>query len=483
VRDDGCVVDPPSKVYVREDRMSDGDSPIAGTARYKGVTWDDLVTADSRPVPDFLAEDAYEYRGSEPLDPRRYTGPEFFRDEVDYVWPNVWQLAAREEDMPDPGDTVVYENVGRSYLVVRQPDGSVRAFHNVCLHRGRKLRTEDGPAAKFECPYHGFAWNLDGSLNNIPCRWDFSHLRDENMHLPEAETGRWGGYIFVRENPGGPTLEEYINPLPKHFARWPHEKRTTTVWVAKVLHANWKVVMEAFMEAWHAYVTHPQIAPFVSDENSRYNVYGDHVNVGYNPQGAMSPQMDPTGKDEQWVVDQYMKFSRKHGPGFPKVVVPEGGTARATLGQLARDGYAEMYGVEIDHATDAEMLDSLFYSVFPNWGPWGGFSSAIDYRFRPWPDQDHTLMEVRMLTPVPDGRPIPRSVPMEMLKDGEPWASSPGIGPSLGSVLDQDVANVEAVQAGLKASKNGRVELANYQDIRIRHFHQTADKYIARFKK
>ena len=461
--------------------MSDGESLVGGTARCPGVTWDDLVAADSRAVPTFLAEDSYEYRGSAPLDAARYTSPEFFRAEVERIWPNVWQLAAREEDMPDPGDVVVFENVGRTYLVVRQPDGSVRAFHNVCLHRGRKLRTESGPATMFHCPYHGFAWNLDGSLNNIPCRWDFSHLKDENMHLPEAETGRWGGYIFLRENPGGPTLEEFIAPLPEHFRRWPHEQRTTTVWVAKVIHANWKAVMEAFMEAWHAYTTHPQIAPFVSDANSRYNIYGDHVNVGYNPQGAMSPLMDPEGKSEQWVADQYMKFSRRHDPSQP-LLVPEGSTARATLGQMARDTYRQTYGVEIDHATDAEMLDSLFYSVFPNWGPWGGFAAAIDYRFRPWPDQDHTLMEVRMLAPVPPGQPIPRGVPMIMLGDGVPWAASPEIGETLGNVLDQDVANVELVHAGLKASKTGKVQLGDYQEIRIRQFHQTADKYMQRYK-
>ncbi|OJW22260.1 MAG: (2Fe-2S)-binding protein [Rhodospirillales bacterium 69-11] len=459
--------------------MQNKSAQAPGTARCPGVTWDDLIAAESRPVPDFLAEDTYEYRGSEPLDASRYTSPEFFKAEVEKIWPNVWQLAAREEDMSEPGDVVVYENVGRSYLVTRQEDGSIRAFHNVCLHRGRKLRAESGPAEIFHCPYHGFAWNLDGTVNNIPCRWDFSHLKDTEVKLPEVETGRWGGYIFVRENSGGPTLEEYINPLPKHFQRWPHEKRTATVWVAKVIHANWKAVMEAFMEAWHAYTTHPQIAPYVSDANSRYNIYGDHVNVGFNAQGAMSPLIDPEGKSEQWVADQYLASSRRL-EGKERVIVPEGAKARAVLGQLARDAYPEVCGGNADHATDAEMLDSLFYSVFPNWGPWGGFMPALDYRFRPWPDQDHTLMEVRILSPVPDGKPIPRSVPMSFLTDDQTWASSPEIGPMLGHVLDQDVANVEQVHAGLKVSKTGKVQLGDYMEIRIRQFHQTADKYMSR---
>jgi phenylpropionate dioxygenase-like ring-hydroxylating dioxygenase large terminal subunit len=453
-----------------------------GQARWPGVSWSDLVAADSRPMPEFMAREVYEYRGSEPLAAERYTGDAFFRAELEKMWPNVWQMAAREEDMPSPGDLVVYENAGRSYVVVRQEDGSVRAFHNVCLHRGRRIRSQSGPATMLHCPYHGFAWNLDGSVRDIPCRWDFSHLKDQEMRLPEAQTDRWGGYIFLRENPGGPSLLEYLHPLPEHFARWPHEQCTTTIWVAKVIHANWKVVMEAFMEAWHAYSTHPQIAAFVSDANTRYNIYGDNVNVGFNALGAMSPFLDPAGKSEQWVVDEFLKFNGRSSldASRPAIVVPEGSTARRVLAQRAREDYAQLSGRNLDHATDAELLDSIFYSVYPNWGPWGGFMPNIDYRFRPWPDQHNTLMEVRILTHVPSGRPIPHSVPMRLLGEGETWESAPEIGPALGQVLDQDVNNVEEVQRGLRASKTGRVNLADYQDIRIRQFHQTLDKYLAR---
>jgi len=255
--------------------MSDRDPELGvggGEARCPGVSWDDLVAADSRPVPEFMAKEVYEYRGSAPLATDRYTGDAFFRAEIGKMWPHVWQMAARDEDMPEAGDVVVYENAGRSYLLCRQADGSVRAFHNVCLHRGRRIRSESGPATMLHCPYHGFAWNLDGTVKDIPCRWDFPHLEDDGMKLPEAEVDRWGGYIFLREEPGGPSLLDYLHPLPEHFARWPHEECTTSVYVAKVIHANWKAVMEAFMEAWHTSCTHPQIAPFVSDTNTRYNI-------------------------------------------------------------------------------------------------------------------------------------------------------------------------------------------------------------------
>jgi nitrite reductase/ring-hydroxylating ferredoxin subunit len=450
-----------------------------GAARFPGPAWPELAAADSRPMPDFLADESYRYLGSEPLAAARYTSPEFFRREVEKMWPNVWQYAARDEDMPEPGDTVVFENVGRSYLLTRQADGSVRAFHNVCLHRGRKLRTSDGWTNQYACPYHGFAWNTDGTLRNIPCQWDFGHLDRAKMNLPEAEADRWGGYIFIRENPGGPSLMEYLDPLPKHFERWHHDRRTTTLYVAKVIRANWKAVMEAFQEQWHAAVTHPQIKPFTGDANGACNIFGDHVNFGIAPM-SVSPSMDRTGITEQWLADYVSNFSSRGKANEDPVIVPEGGTARAALGDRGRRDYREMWGMDLDHATDSEMLDSLFYSVFPNFGPWGGFRPSLDYRFRPWPDQDRTLMEVRFLSPVPPGTPIPRSVPMRVLSEDDPWIKSEEIGESLGIVLDQDVNNVEQVHAGLKASKTGVLQLANYMDIRIRHFHQTMDKYLAR---
>jgi phenylpropionate dioxygenase-like ring-hydroxylating dioxygenase large terminal subunit len=454
-----------------------------GTNRSAGISWTELMKLDARPVPDFLNKESYTYRGSEPLAASRYTSVEFQQLENDKMWPNVWQFAARDEDLPESGDYIVYENAGRSYIVSRQKDGSVRAFHNVCLHRGRKLRTADGKADHFQCPFHGFTWNNDGSIKKIPCRWDFGHLKDENMRLPEAEVARWGGYIFVRENKGGPSIEEFLAPLPEHFKRWKHEECTTAIWVAKVVPANWKVTMEAFMEAWHTVITHPQILPFTADENSAYWTWGDNVNVNLVPFGIMSPHVNPAGKQEQWIVDEFIKFNGRSAENYDPssdayaVKVPPGETARHALGAAMRENYTKMFGHDHSHATDAELLDGLVYNVFPNFAPWGGFMPNIVYRFRPWGDPDHCLMEVRILTRVPPGKPIPRGAPMKFLSDTELWTAATEIG-VLGAVFEQDMSNLPFVQQGLKVSKNGKVNLGDYQEIRIRQFHQTLDKYL-----
>jgi len=466
--------------------MAERDPAIEapGEARCPGTSWADLLDADSRPVPAFLREESYRYLGSDPIPTERYTSSDFMRLEFEKMWSNVWQFAAREEDMPEPGDFVVYDNAGRSYLVMRQEDGSVRAFHNVCLHRGRKLQIESGWTAQLQCPFHGFTWNNDGSLKTIPCQWDFPHLKSaKNMDLPEAEVGRWGGYIFVRDNPGGPSLEEYLAPLPEHFKRWRHEQCTTAIWVAKVVPANWKVTMEAFMEAWHTVVTHPQLLPFTGDANAAYNIWGDNVNVNLVPFATMSPHIQPSEKPEQWIVDEFIKYNGRSGDNYEAggdpfaVTVPEGVTARRALAESLRENYTRNSGHDHGDATDAELLDALVYNVFPNFAPWGGFMPNIVYRWRPGPNPDTCLMEVRILTRVPPDQPIPRGAPMHYLREDQKWTDAPELG-VLGEVFEQDMGNLPYVQEGLKMSKNGEVQLADYQEIRIRQFHQTLMKYI-----
>jgi phenylpropionate dioxygenase-like ring-hydroxylating dioxygenase large terminal subunit len=454
------------------------DHSASESPRCDGPSWNDIAADDSRKVPEFLLRHSEPNLGSAPVDTKRYTDPAFFEREKEKMWPNVWQFAAREEELPDPGDFVVYENVGRSYLVVRQPDGGVRAFYNVCLHRGRKLRTEDGTAEQFQCAFHGFAWNTDGTLKKIPCPWDFQHLKPEEMSLPEATTARWQGYIFVRENPEGPTIEEYLAPLPEHFMRWRHDECVTAIWVAKVVKANWKVTAEAFMEAYHSVVTHPQLLPFAGDANTKYSVWGDHVNLALTPFCVTSPHLAGQGLTEQWIIDQMLRYNGRSAVAGLRIEVPDGGTARRALAEVNRKRLGTEAGRDFSEISDAEMIDAFTYNVFPNFAPWGGFPPNVIYRWRPWPDQDHTLMEVRRLSRVPPGAPRPRAVPMRLLGEDESWSSVTELG-ALGSVFNQDWDNLPFIQEGLKASKNGRVQYANYQESRIRQFAQTLDKYLS----
>ena len=149
---------------------------IANEPRCPGMSYTDMLEADTRTPPDYLFEETVADMGDHPISVDPYISEEFAKLEREKLWPNVWLFAAREDELPEPGDTVVFEINDKSFLITRQRDGSVKALYNVCLHRGRKLRTESGTTTQFRCPFHGFTWKTDGSLKEIPCEWDFEHL-------------------------------------------------------------------------------------------------------------------------------------------------------------------------------------------------------------------------------------------------------------------------------------------------------------------
>lgn len=466
--------------------MADIDPKIERPDRCPGISYTDMLAADTRPVPDYLIAESNQDMDDAPLSTDRYVDPAFKALEDERIWPNVWQFAAREEDMPEPGDTVVYEINDKSFLLVRQQDRSIRAFYNVCLHRGRKLKLESGTAVNLRCPFHGFTWNNDGSLREIPCQWDFRHLDGKDLDLPQLRVESWHGFIMVSEDQNIPAFRDWIGPGVEHYDHWALGECHTGAWIGKVIAANWKATAEAFMEAWHSVVTHPQILPFTADANTRYDLYGDHMNRAITPGGALSPHLK--GKDQFYVIDKLAEFlggdSRgrrtKTDKGDLKGFAEDDPLlARKVLAQANREGFGAMSGHDYSAATDSEMLDNFTYNIFPNFAPWGGFVPNIVYRWRPWGDVDHCLMEVRILMRTPKGEKPPRTAPMHLIPADEPFASAGHlIGPALAGVFDQDMENLPYVQQGMKASKNKALELGHYQESRVRHFHRTLDKYI-----
>jgi len=191
------------------------------------------------------------------------------------MWNRTWQMACRVEEIPNVGDHIIYEVIDYSLIVVRSSGTEIKAFHNVCLHRGRILRETGGHVANFRCKFHGFAWRLDGKLSSVPCRWDFPDLRDEEMTLPEAKVGLWGGFVFINLDPNAIPLAEYLSDVPVHFAGWEFENRYIAAHVGIVVKANWKVALEAGLETMHVVATHPQALPYMADTNTQYDVRKD----------------------------------------------------------------------------------------------------------------------------------------------------------------------------------------------------------------
>ncbi|WP_052223100.1 aromatic ring-hydroxylating oxygenase subunit alpha [Novosphingobium malaysiense] len=440
------------------------------------TNYQQLLDSDSRPVPPVLREQSRPEFDTAPLDAARYTSQAFFDAEDREMWSRVWQMACRLEDIPEIGDVEVYDIVDRSALIVRSGTEEVRAYHNVCLHRGRKLLTQAGRVESIRCGFHGWSWNLDGNLNSLPCRSEFAHLADDDLSLVPVRAETWGGFVFVNFDPEAEPLVDYLGVLPEHFVRWQPEHCYKAAHVARVIPCNWKVAQEAFMESYHVVATHPQILPFFDDVGSQYDVYGKHVNRNLAAFGAASPHMGE-GHGARAVVDGMLEMWGRTPDAVPSGREDAG--ARAVLGNISRRALGRKVAGGLDDATDAEMLDALVYNVFPNFAPWGGFAPNIVYRWRPnGRDVDSCIMEVMMLKRLPADGGRPEAAKVHWLGEDEPWSAAQEL-PILGPVIDQDMENMPLVQRGLKASPTGKVHLASYAESRIRHFHQTLDRYLS----
>lgn len=432
----------------------------------------ELLKRESQPVPPVLLEESPRYLGSEDLPKERYYSRAFHDLEVDKLWHKVWQMACREEDIPNVGDYVVYDIARESVIVARVAPDQINAYHNACLHRGTELCTGAGNVPELRCSFHGWSWNLDGSLKTIPCQWDFPHVETENFGLPECRVGTWGGFVFINMDPDGETLEEFLENIPEHFATWPLEKRWKAVHVCKTIRSNWKVAHEAFIEAYHVIATHPQSLAYTGDANTQYDIYGRH-NRMLTPFGTPSPHLGVM--EEQDIAEQMARDLQYGDPA--DVVVPEGMTARQVAAAALRAQIGGMTGADLSGVTDAEMLDAIQYFVFPNFYPWAGYGAPLIYRFRPnGDDPESCLMDVMLLLPLPEGAPRPPATPVHHLGPDESWTAAPELG-ALGPVFDQDSSNLEKIQRGLHALRKD-ITLADYAESRLRHFHQVLMQYL-----
>jgi hypothetical protein len=240
------------------------------------------------------------------------------------------------------------------------------------------------------------------------------------------------------------------------------------------------VAQEAFMESYHVIATHPQILSIIADANSQYDVFGDHVSRNLAAFGAPSPHLGEGAVTPQQTLDGMLELMGRKPGALGAIDADAARGARAMLGDANRRAFGRAFEGDFEAATDAETLDALVYNVFPNFSPWGGFAPNIVYRWLPdGRDVGSCIMEVMILKRTARGQPRPAPVGVHWLRDDEPWSAATEL-PILGPVIDQDMSNMPFVQEGLVASATGRVQLGAYQEVRIRHFHQTLDRYLAR---
>lgn len=435
-----------------------GKTTSAGvrSAGYRDV--DFYLDNERRPdlLPDFYHLESPMDGGPQRIDAARYYEQRFHDLEVEKIWQCTWQMACREDDIPEIGDYHIYEIADLSFLIVRTGKNEFKAHYNACMHRGRALRDFDGKhATEFRCAYHGWSWKLDGTLKEITCEWDFPGVRELVGSLPGAKVATWAGFIFINPNWDAEALETFLGPvMMAHYEKFKLQHRYKQAHVRRIIKGNWKITMEAFMEAYHVVATHPQLLLAGGDAaNTRIDVFGNWARGAHLQSSIVSPQRGIFPTEEQYLAEYRM------------------------IADANQEFLRSIIGDEVEQFSDAELTDGSFNDLFPNVHPWGGWGRIV-FRFRPnGSNPDESIMDVILLAPWPENKPKPPAAKVQELAPDEPWTNAPQLG-SLAKIIDQDCLNVPRVQYGLKTKKPGYVWLSAYGEGKIRNFHRNYERKL-----
>ncbi|HZR14840.1 MAG TPA: aromatic ring-hydroxylating dioxygenase subunit alpha [Acidimicrobiia bacterium] len=401
---------------------------------------------------------------------QRYYDADFYALEAERLWPRVWQMACRLEEIPEPRDYVEYEILDQSIVVVRTDDMGVRAFQNSCRHRGVKIVEGRGTCRSgFVCPFHGWCYGADGANTFVPRARTFAehNLAAGDIDLVPVRCETWGGCAWINLDDTAPPLRESLEPAATILDAWKVESLRTERWYACRLPVNWKLAIEAFVESYHVVQTHPQLviptryglrdgAPFDArafvDADIRYlramcdgmdgMVHADDVRIAEGLRDVELPA-EPEAARAAWnrmLNEAVTAWHRERGDDMPD------------LNRLAAQG------VQLE-----------FFQCFPHWFVLPMYSSASSYRFRPLGPEE-TLMELWSLARVPEETETLRPAPPELWECDDPrWPPIPA----------QDFSNLPRQQKGLHARGFEYMRLSAGMEGHVSNFERTIDGFLA----
>jgi nitrite reductase/ring-hydroxylating ferredoxin subunit len=401
----------------------------------------------------------------------RYTSPDWAALEAERLWPHVWQLACSVDHVRDPGDWFEYTCGSLSVVIVRGDDGVLRAFQNVCLHRGNELCHGSGTGrTELRCIYHRWCWDLDGRLREIPSRKGFGVIRNDEYRLLDVQVDTWGPMVFVNLDPSAEPLAEFLAPVPEETAWLRPDEYACRAMVTVPLPCNWKTGIDAFSETYHVQGIHRQMIPSTDDVNGPQEVWDKHGRLN-QPYGIPSPRLRSGATDqeiwESFCATQGERVGRpsRDDPG-PVPERREGESVRTLLARLIRERAAES-GVNLDDFTDAQVTDLHQYNCFPNISPVFLVESLALLRMRPGATPDDCLMDLLYFSRVPPDAPPER--PVDITMDAE--------SADLGGVFNQDVENLMRAQRGLHQPGFTHLTLSR-EEMRIESLHRNLERYL-----
>jgi phenylpropionate dioxygenase-like ring-hydroxylating dioxygenase large terminal subunit len=400
---------------------------------------------------------------------QRYYDPDFFAMEAELLWPRVWQMACRLEEIPAPGDFAEYEFLDQSVIVLRTEDG-VRAFQNACRHRGVRLAEGRGSRrGGFVCPFHGWCYGTDGQNTRVTQPGAFSehNLQPADINLTPVRCETWGGCAWINLDDSAPPLRDCLEPMATVLDAWKVESMRAEWWYACRLPVNWKLAEEAFVEQYHVLQSHPQLRI-----PNRY------------------PARTPSDFDPRIFLDGELQYLRTMCEGMDGMVhasdlhiaedladmeLPaEYELARATWERILNDAVTQTHRGRGCDMPDLNELSAQGFNepmgyCFPHWFVLPMYSSASSYRFRPLGPEE-TLMEIWSLTRFPPGEePETPPVPERWEYDDPRWPPIPA----------QDFSNLPKQQRGLHARSFEYMRLSERNEGHISNWQRVIDGFLA----
>jgi phenylpropionate dioxygenase-like ring-hydroxylating dioxygenase large terminal subunit len=276
-----------------------------------------------------------------PIPPGRYVSDEFFALEKKYLWNRVWLYAAHQSQLPNAGDYLLLDIPDAPIFLIRGRDTKIRAFYNVCSHRGAPLvREPSGNQHSLRCTYHQWTYDTAGKLIAVMDERDFPQPFDKScLGLQEVRCELWGGWIFVNEDPHAPALKDWLGMLADEFAPFGIDQLRPAAIKRYEVECNWKLTMDAFLEVYHIKGIHPKtVGPALDHRGAVMGLLPNGHTRMTCPTNVPADGGGRRGYDERgpnWMPPIPLgtiarNYHVSHNM-FPNLITPTGDTARQFL--------------------------------------------------------------------------------------------------------------------------------------------------------
>lgn len=424
---------------------------------------------------------------------------DYAEQEKERLWPKVWNMAARLEDIPEVGDFITYNIADDSIVIIRIAEDELRAYHNVCPHRGRQLvNTPDdvncvkGRKKNFVCGFHGWTYNLEGENTYILDKddWKGSLEQKERVCLSPVKVDTWGGWIYINMDPDCEPLLEFLGEVDRILSPYQFEKMRYKWRQWAIYPCNWKTAIEAFMEPYHVAGTHSQLTKY-GQFYAYSKPFGLHGVSGFDERDASQKTSQSSGVARAGLGDPRISTYELAKENYETVnyaastetlvnaasrlkdELPEGTPVQEVMNHWMKSAKADdaARGVIWPEITPEQQSEAgLAWSLFPNQTILQGVTFALCYRTRPYGDDPNMcIFESYALERFPEGE-----------EPDTEWVYAEPTAENWGKVLAQDFANMEWVQKGMK-SRGFRGTLPNpHQEQKITNFHRHLARYMGK---